>query len=69
MLVSYPMHGHNAQDYGLVLGDTGKDHDEHIREFTPETVPLFFTDLAEVSQEDINYPAYGHIRLKLYRKS
>ena len=62
------MHGHNAQDYESNLGDPTIAHDEHVREFTAETVPLFFTNLTTVSEKDIDYPAYGWIKLKLYRK-
>lgn len=68
ILVTYPMHGHNAKDYELEIGDPTVLQHDHLREFTDDTVGLFFRDLRLVSSGDVHYPAYGRIAMRLYQK-
>jgi SAM-dependent methyltransferase len=69
LLVTYPMHGHNAQDYDKDFGAHEEFRHEHLREFNESTVPLFFKTLTKVDEADVRYPAYGHIRVVLYHKA
>ena len=70
LVVSYPMIGTNAKDYDKDLEGYDLDGlgEPHLREFTTDTVTLFFRDLKLIDQCDVNYPAYGHIRIMLYKK-
>ena len=68
LVATYPMHGHNAKDYDQLVGDPDKSYAEHLREFTEDTVPLFFRQLEKITQGDVVYPAYGHIRMVLYKR-
>lgn len=68
LLVTYPMHGHNAKDYNLDFGDHDRMRAEHVREFTNETYKSFFSTLTKIDEADVRYWAYGHIKLVLYRK-
>lgn len=67
LLVTYPMHGHNAQDYDKDFGEHDRFRHEHLREFTEATVPLFFKSLTFVDESYVTYPAYGRIKLVLYK--
>lgn len=70
LLVTYPLQGNNAKDYGFYLGgyDHTKLNEGHIREFTDETTKLFFKDLTKVAEAIGHYKAYGKIKLVLYKK-
>lgn len=68
LLVTYPMHGHNAKDYNVDFGDHDVMRAEHVREFNNETYKQFFNMLNVVDEADVHYWAYGHIKLVLYRK-
>jgi hypothetical protein len=70
LVVTYPMGGKNASGYEREFRDRDwtQPQEDHVREFTGETPGLFFTDLTLVEREDIVYPAYGRIRVCLYRR-
>ena len=70
LLVTYPLQGKDAKGYSIDLAeyDHNKLQEGHIREFTEETVPMFFQDLTKVAQVTARYKAYGEIKLVLYRK-
>jgi hypothetical protein len=70
LLVTYPLHGKNAKDYGINLGqyDCSKLQEGHIREFTDDTTSLFFTSLEKVDSLVGKFKAYGKIKLILYRR-
>lgn len=69
LLVTYPVeYGNNARDYGYNVGDLNESHDGHLREFTDDTVRLFFRDLTKVAQTEVTYPAYGRVIIVLYRR-
>lgn len=70
LLVTYPLHGKNARDYGTNLKgyDYTKLQEDHIREFTSDKVNLFFKDLTKVAEEEGRFKAYGKIKLVLYVK-
>lgn len=69
LLVTYPLGGRNAKDYHLDLPgyDLKRLQEPHLREFTRETTKLFFADLKLVGDKFIDYPAYGRMRVCLYR--
>ena len=68
LLMTYPMAGVNAKDYEKDYGDYERFRHEHLREFTDETVAQFFTDLIKVDEDELTYPAYGRMRIVLYKK-
>ena len=70
LLVTYPLGGNNAKDYGKEMKEYDAEHlvEGHIREYTHETTKLFFNDLTLVSSRDVTYPAYGLIKVCLYQR-
>jgi len=68
LLMTYPMHGFNAKEYDKDFGEHERFRHEHLREFTDITVMQFFTGLVKVDEDEIVYPAYGRIKIILYRK-
>lgn len=70
LLVTYPLGGKNARHYDRVMTeiDQTKLFEGHLREFTRDTVGLFFPKLKLVGSADVRYPAYGLIRVCLYQR-
>jgi len=68
LIVTYPLGGKNAKDYDKIIGSPLKSYGEHLREFTEETVNLFFQSLTKVDESYVNYPAYGYTKIILYQK-
>lgn len=70
LLVTYPLGGNNAQGYGNAVEGYDQNHlvEEHIREYTHETTKLFFNDLKLGASVDVQYPAYGLIKVCLYQR-
>lgn len=68
LFVTYPMLNHNAQDYEKIVGNLSTSYGEHLREFNEETIKLFFNKLEKIIEVPINYPAYGYIKVVLYKK-
>jgi len=70
LLVTYPLGGKHARDYGAEMPgyDQTRLVEGHVREFTRQTVPLFFKDMTLVATRDVRYPAYGLIQICLYRR-
>lgn len=70
LVVTYPLGGKNAKQYGKEFPerDFSRLQEDHVREFTPNTVKLFFNDLQPISQVDVNYRAYGLITICLYQR-
>lgn len=68
LIVSYPCLGHNAQDYDKVYEQTGLV-EEHLREFTPETVGQFFTELKVLESAQHDFPGYGPTTVVLYESN
>lgn len=71
LVVTYPLGGKNAKDYGKVFADRNMERlqEDHVREFTVDTVPLFFKSMNLIDQRDVRYPAYGLIRVCSYQRS
>jgi SAM-dependent methyltransferase len=68
LVVTYPTIGTNAKDYAEDYGNNASWQEGHVREFTEATIPLFFRDLEPVFATRINYPAYGPIAIRGYRR-
>lgn len=70
IVVTYPLGGKNAKDYEKFYPerDFERLQEDHVREFTRETVKLFFKDLQLVAQRDVTYKAYGLITICLYQR-
>jgi SAM-dependent methyltransferase len=70
LLVTYPLGGRNAKNYDKEYPerDFTKLQEDHVREFTGETVKLFFNELTLIDQRDVTYPAYGLITICLYQR-
>ena len=70
LLVTYPLGGINAKDYDKNMDQHDHNHlvEGHIREYTHETVKLFFNDLRLLGSRDVQYPAYGLIKVCLYQR-
>lgn len=70
LLVTYPLGGINAKDYRQNLVSYDHNHlvEDHVREYTHETVLLFFNDLKLVGSCEVDYPAYGLIKVCLYQR-
>jgi len=70
LVVTYPLHGNNAKDYGKEYPerDFERLQEDHVREFTLETVPLFFNELTLIGSARFRYPAYGKMIACLYRR-
>lgn len=70
IVVTYPLGGKNAKDYEKFYPerDFERLQEDHVREFTRDTVKLFFKDLQLVAQLDVTYKAYGLITICLYRR-
>jgi hypothetical protein len=70
LIATYPVqYRNNAEYYEQDLGDPGKSHDGHLREFTDETVDLFFTKIRRVAKIEVFYPAYGRIIIVMYQNA
>lgn len=67
LLVTYPLIGTNAKDYEKTYDRTGSVG-EHLREFTEETVKLFFKQLDVLEKGVFDFPGYGPTMVVLYRK-
>lgn len=69
LLVTYPLHGKNARNYRANLEiDKTRLYEGHLREFTDNTVKLFFKDMVKVDETVGRFKAYGRIKLVLYRR-
>jgi len=68
LVVTYPtQYGNHAFGYNEDMGHHEAMHGGHLREFTDETVELFFKQLTKVEQVVMKYPAYGRIVVAIYR--
>lgn len=67
LLVTYPLLGNNAKDYDKTYERKGAVG-EHLREFTEDTVKLFFKHLTVVEKGIYNFPGYGPTMVVLYKK-
>lgn len=70
LVVTYPLGGKNAKDYYKEYPerDFTRLQEDHVREFTRETVKLFFRHLQLVAEVELTYKAYGLITICLYRR-
>jgi hypothetical protein len=70
LIATYPVqYRNNAEHYERDLGEPNKSHDGHLREFTDETVDLFFTKMRRVAKTEVFYPAYGRIIIVMYQNA
>ena len=70
LIVTYPTQ-HNIHPYGYeeTIGVSGREYGDHLREFTDDTVGLFFTNLTTVARIEMSYPAYGRTAIVLYKNT
>lgn len=71
LIVSYPCQGY-APQCGYDKDMTGYDfnflQEGHLREFTWDTVDLFFTGLSRIKKWELFYKAYGKMVICLYQR-